>query len=90
MDQFLVEYLAGVAGGVAVVCVGHPFDTCKTRLQTAPPGFYKSTLDCVAKTYKKGTELFHMHVVHFFILWPHSYPFIRTFIVGSIDNQIFS
>ena len=43
----------GVAGGVAVVCVGHPFDTCKTRLQTAPEGYYKNALDCVKKTYRQ-------------------------------------
>ncbi|WFD34582.1 hypothetical protein MCUN1_001423 [Malassezia cuniculi] len=34
MDAFnLVEFLAGTAGGVASVLVGHPFDTIKTRLQ---------------------------------------------------------
>lgn len=46
-----VNYIAGVCGGVAVVLVGHPFDTTKTRMQTAPEGFYTSTLDCVKKTY---------------------------------------
>lgn len=46
----LNEYLSGVAGGIAVVCVGHPFDTTKTRLQTAPTGFYSSTMDCIRKT----------------------------------------
>ena len=56
MHSFFVEYIAGVCGGVAVVCVGHPFDTIKTRLQTAPPGFYVSTLDCLKKTWKKGKE----------------------------------
>lgn len=34
MDAFnLKEFLAGTAGGVASVLVGHPFDTVKTRLQ---------------------------------------------------------
>ena len=47
-----MEYISGVAGGVAVVAIGHPFDTCKTRMQTAPEGFYRSTLHCVQKTYK--------------------------------------
>lgn len=31
---------------------GHPFDTTKTRLQTAPKGFYSGTIDCVRKTMK--------------------------------------
>lgn len=46
----IVDIIAGTIGGIAVVLVGHPFDTTKTRLQTAPPGFYKNTLDCVQKT----------------------------------------
>lgn len=53
IHQFFIEYIAGVCGGVAVVCVGHPFDTIKTRLQTAPPDFYKSTLDCMKQTWRK-------------------------------------
>ena len=47
----IVDYVAGIAGGVAVVLVGHPFDTTKTRLQTAPAGFYSSSADCVRKTF---------------------------------------
>lgn len=49
----IVDYIAGVAGGVAVVLVGHPFDTTKTRLQTAPHGFYTDTMDCVKKTFHR-------------------------------------
>jgi solute carrier family 25 carnitine/acylcarnitine transporter 20/29 len=49
----IAEYLSGVAGGIAVVLVGHPFDTTKTRIQTAPPGFYSSTVDCLKKTIKR-------------------------------------
>jgi len=52
VSPLLVEYLAGVSGGVAVVCVGHPFDTMKTRLQTAPKNFYSSTLDAVSRTFR--------------------------------------
>jgi solute carrier family 25 (mitochondrial carnitine/acylcarnitine transporter), member 20/29 len=48
----LVDILAGTLGGIAVVLVGHPFDTTKTRLQTAPSGFYQGTLDCVHKTFQ--------------------------------------
>mmetsp|Transcript_22073 Transcript_22073/g.21331 ORF Transcript_22073/g.21331 Transcript_22073/m.21331 type:complete len:289 (-) Transcript_22073:534-1400(-) len=46
----IVDYVAGVAGGVAVVVIGHPFDTTKTRLQTSPLGYYNGTIDCVKKT----------------------------------------
>ena len=45
--SLIVEYLSGVAGGVAVVLVGHPFDTTKTLMQSAPQGMYKNTADCV-------------------------------------------
>lgn len=48
----ITDYIAGITGGVAVVLVGHPFDTTKTRLQTAPVGHYKGTLDCVKTTFK--------------------------------------
>lgn len=44
------DIIAGTMGGVAVVLIGHPFDTTKTRLQTAPPLFYANTFDCVRKT----------------------------------------
>ena len=47
------DYLAGVAGGVAVVLIGHPFDTVKTRLQTSPLGIYHGTVDCVQKTFQQ-------------------------------------
>jgi len=40
MNGILIDYISGVAGGIAVVLIGHPFDTTKTRLQTSPPGFY--------------------------------------------------
>jgi|LauGreSBDMM110SN_4_FD.fasta_scaffold60559_1 solute carrier family 25 carnitine/acylcarnitine transporter 20/29 len=46
------DIIAGICGGISVVLVGHPFDTVKTLLQTAPEGYYKSTIDCVKKTYK--------------------------------------
>jgi len=48
--MLLIDYISGVLGGIAVVLVGHPFDTTKTRLQTAPNGYYKGTIDCVRKT----------------------------------------
>jgi solute carrier family 25 (mitochondrial carnitine/acylcarnitine transporter), member 20/29 len=48
----LINYLAGVCGGVSVVLVGHPFDTTKTRMQTAPQGYYRNTVDVVKQTWK--------------------------------------
>jgi len=48
----IADYVPGIFGGITVVLVGHPFDTTKTRLQTAPPGFYSSTIDCINKTIK--------------------------------------
>jgi len=53
MHEGLIDYFAGVLGGVAVCFVGHPFDTVKTRLQTSPNGYYSSTIDCVKKTVRK-------------------------------------
>lgn len=54
------DVFAGTVGGVAVVLVGHPFDTTKTRLQTAPSGFYQNTIDCVRKTLQwEGTSGFY-------------------------------
>lgn len=49
----MINYLAGVGGGVSVVLFGHPFDTTKTRMQTAPPGYYGGTWDVVSKTLKE-------------------------------------
>ena len=48
----LINYISGVAGGIAVVLVGHPFDTTKTRMQTAPPNYYKGVFDTITKTLK--------------------------------------
>ncbi|KAH9897983.1 mitochondrial carrier [Cubamyces lactineus] len=43
------SFVAGGAGGVAAVLVGHPFDLTKTRLQTAAPGTYTGAVDVVKK-----------------------------------------
>lgn len=48
----IADYISGIAGGITVVLIGHPFDTIKTRLQTSPTGFYEGTVDCVKKTLK--------------------------------------
>lgn len=59
----VLDIVPGVAGGVARVMVGQPFDTIKTRLQvlgqgtalaaTLPPEMtYKNSMDCVRKMVK--------------------------------------
>jgi len=50
------NFLAGGIGGVCGITIGHPLDTIKVRIQTAPlpkPGekpAFRGTLDCVVKT----------------------------------------
>lgn len=43
-------FVAGGAGGMSLVFVGHPLDTAKVRLQTAPDGMYRGMFDCMQKT----------------------------------------
>jgi len=58
MAGALKSFLAGWAGGVGILAVGHPFDTVKTRLQDMPkpkPGeapMYTGAMDVVKKTIK--------------------------------------
>jgi len=47
------DFVAGTFGGMALVVTGHPFDTLKVRLQTAPPGHFSSFTDCVKQTFAK-------------------------------------
>ncbi len=44
--------VSGTAGGIAVVAVGHPFDTVKVRLQSQSISkpIYSGAFDCVKKT----------------------------------------
>ena len=44
------SFISGGFGGICAVLVGHPFDLIKTRLQTAPPGTYSSSIDVTMKT----------------------------------------
>lgn len=48
--QSLRDLVAGGAGGVCAVVVGHPFDLVKVRLQTAEKGVYTGAMDVVRKT----------------------------------------
>jgi len=45
--QSLRSLVAGGAGGVCAVLVGHPFDLVKVRLQTADKGVYNGAIDVV-------------------------------------------
>jgi solute carrier family 25 carnitine/acylcarnitine transporter 20/29 len=50
--KFVKDCVSGTVGGIAVVAVGHPFDTIKVRLQSqsiANP-VYSGAFDCVKKT----------------------------------------
>jgi len=54
----LKNFIAGGAGGIALVITGQPLDTIKVRLQTqnVKPGetpLYSGTLDCARKTIQK-------------------------------------
>ena len=53
LRRALLDVLAGTAGGVGLVVVGHPFDTLKVRLQTQSHSHprYAGLLDCVQQTY---------------------------------------
>lgn len=46
-------FVAGVFSGVTKLAVGHPFDTIKVRLQTAPEGKFSGPLQCVIDTARK-------------------------------------
>lgn len=46
-------FVAGLFSGVMKNLVGHPFDTIKVRLQTAPEGRFRGPMDCVWQTFKK-------------------------------------
>jgi len=57
------DFVAGTFGGMALVVTGHPFDTLKVRLQTAPPGHFSSFTDCVKQTFaKEGAKGFYKGV----------------------------
>jgi len=52
MGDALKGFLSGGCGGMSLVFVGHPLDTMKVRLQTAPKGTYTGMIDCFQKTIK--------------------------------------
>ncbi len=52
MAEELKSFIAGWAGGTGLLLVGHPFDTVKVLLQSAEPGKYAGTADCVKRLYQ--------------------------------------
>ncbi|XP_058147681.1 mitochondrial basic amino acids transporter isoform X2 [Dasypus novemcinctus] len=54
-----LDFLAGCAGGVAGVLVGHPFDTVKVRLQvqSAEKAQYRGTVHCFQSIIKQESVL---------------------------------
>eukprot|EP01061_Rhynchopus_euleeides_P004889 TRINITY_DN1408_c0_g2_i1.p1 TRINITY_DN1408_c0_g2~~TRINITY_DN1408_c0_g2_i1.p1 ORF type:complete len:323 (+),score=119.91 TRINITY_DN1408_c0_g2_i1:66-971(+) len=50
---FLQSFIAGGAGGMCLVFVGHPLDTVKVKLQTDTTGQFKGTFDCVKQIVAK-------------------------------------
>ena len=47
---------------ICVLCVGHPFDLTKTRLQTAQPGMYTGAIDVVKKAVAQDGLTGHVSV----------------------------
>ncbi|KAG9329162.1 hypothetical protein JZ751_024321, partial [Albula glossodonta] len=60
MCLMVPSHLFLLAGGVACVVSGQPFDTVKTKMQTFP-GMYRGFIDCSLKTYRQDGVggLFH-------------------------------
>ncbi|ODV89234.1 hypothetical protein CANCADRAFT_148477 [Tortispora caseinolytica NRRL Y-17796] len=46
-------FVAGAFSGMSKLLVGHPFDTIKVRMQTAPSGQFTGSLDCFLQTIRK-------------------------------------
>ncbi|RKF53381.1 Mitochondrial substrate carrier family protein L [Erysiphe neolycopersici] len=46
-------FVAGILSGTTKLSVGHPFDTIKVRLQTAPSSQFSGPLQCLLKTVSK-------------------------------------
>ncbi|PVI04662.1 mitochondrial carnitine/acylcarnitine carrier protein [Periconia macrospinosa] len=43
-------FVAGAFSGITKLCVGHPFDTIKVRLQTSERAQFKGPVDCLLQT----------------------------------------
>jgi len=50
LPRGLIDTLSGSGGGIALVLVGHPFDTIKVRMQS-DGGRFRGTFDCMRQTF---------------------------------------
>lgn len=75
----LRSLVAGGAGGVAAVIVGHPFDLVKVRLQTAQAGVYSGAMDVVRRTVAKEG-----------LVRVRCLPFCRTCAMNSQCSRVFT
>lgn len=76
-------YVAGVFSGVTKLAVGHPFDTIKVRLQTAPEGKFKGPMDCIWQTVRKeGVRGFYKGATPPLIGWMA----MDSVMLGSLHN----
>ncbi|WVQ72121.1 hypothetical protein IAR50_001666 [Cryptococcus sp. DSM 104548] len=57
ITQSQKDLIGGSIGGIAQVLVGQPFDIVKVRVQTSPPGTYKSPLECATRLLKNDGPL---------------------------------
>uniref|UniRef100_A0A7S1QZB2 Mitochondrial carrier protein n=1 Tax=Neobodo designis TaxID=312471 RepID=A0A7S1QZB2_NEODS len=51
------SFLAGWAGGISMIFVGHPFDTVKIAVQHAKPGEYRNSFDCARRIVRREGPL---------------------------------
>eukprot|EP01134_Creolimax_fragrantissima_P004716 CFRG4716T1 len=50
----ITDTTAGIAGGIACVYAGHPFDTVKVKLQTQPQLYQNGAFDCFRTTFRQS------------------------------------
>jgi solute carrier family 25 (mitochondrial carnitine/acylcarnitine transporter), member 20/29 len=54
-SHLIDRFISGGIGGITAAVIGHPLDTIKVRMQTAPPStppLYANTLDCTIKLWR--------------------------------------
>lgn len=76
-------FVAGVFSGIAKLTVGHPFDTVKVRLQTAPKSQFKGPMDTVMQTLRKeGPRAFYKGATPPLVGW----MVMDSVMLGSLHN----
>ncbi|CAG8446573.1 11150_t:CDS:10 [Ambispora gerdemannii] len=78
-------FLAGVTSGVTKLCVGHPFDTIKVRLQTSGlDGRFRGPIHCLTTTIQKeeGLRALYKGATPPLIGW----VFMDSILLGSLHN----